>query len=227
MNALANHAVVLPEGSTLAGTAPDVRKRLERVSNERVVAVILPHISQASADAIARTFENIAQLVPSLLESQQQQAIKAVVEALMPKIMPPPNVLKEAEMQARARAAVLQSGDWMTASQIANAAGFSASNPSAQPSKWKRDKAIFTISHNGVDYFPGYGLDPSAGYRPFKALAKVIDMFGDRKDGWGLAYWFMSPNSFLGGARPQDLLRTAPQRVADAAMDELEGVTHG
>lgn len=227
MSVLAAYPVAFPEGSTMTGLGREVREKLETVSNEPVVAVVLPRESGASASAIAQTLENIAQLVPSLIESQQQQAIKAVVEALMPKVMPLPNVLKEAEMQARARAAVLASGDWMTAGQIANAAGFSSSNPSAQPSKWKRDKAIFTISHNGVDYFPGYGLDPSAGYRPLKALARIIEIFENSKDGWGLAYWFMSPNSFLGGQRPQDLLRSAPQRVADAAVDELKGVAHG
>lgn len=227
MSVLTRYPLAFPEGSTLTGLGREVRDKLETVSDESVVALVLPRGSGASAGAIARTFENIAQLVPSLIESQQEQAIKAVVEALMPKVMPQPNVLKEAEMQAHARAAVLASGDWMTASQIAHAAGFSASNPSAQPSKWKREKSIFTISHNGTDYFPGYGLDPSAGYRPLKALARIIEIFDEHKDGWGMAYWFMSPNSFLGGERPQDLMRSAPQRVADAALDELEGVAHG
>lgn len=227
MSVLTSYSLAFPDGSTLTGLGHEVREKLETVSNEPVVAVVLPRASGASAGAIARTLENIAQLVPSLIASQQEQTIKAVVEALMPKVMPTPNVLKEAEMQARARAAVLASGDWLTAAEIASAAGFSASNPSAQPSKWKRDKAIFTISHNGTDYFPGYGLDPSAGYRPLKALAKVIGILDGSKDGWGMAYWFMSPNSFLGGQRPQDLIRSAPQRVADAALDELEGAAHG
>ncbi|MGY3505077.1 hypothetical protein [Bradyrhizobium sp. USDA 4471] len=41
-----------------------------------------------------------------------------------------------------ARKRVLETGDWMTAAQVAKIAGFSASNPSAQPNKWKKDGQI-------------------------------------------------------------------------------------
>ena len=57
--------------------------------------------------------------------------------------------------------------------------------------------------------------------------AKVIEAFAGHKDGWGMAYWFRSDNSFLGGKRPQDLLATAPERVIDAALDEVQEVAHG
>lgn len=227
MTALAKHPADLQEVSTLVGLTQDIRSKLEHIPNEHVVAVLLPRASQSSTEAIAQTFQNIAQLVPVLIEEQQTTALKSIVEALMPKVVPTPNALKEAEMLARSRAAVLKSGDWMTAAEVASIAGFSASNPSAQPSKWKRDKNIFVITHNGSDYFPSYALDPATGYRPLKALPAILQLFGDSKDGWGLAYWFMSPNSFLGGKRPQDLLRTRPDQVIGAARDELEGVAHG
>ncbi|WP_407118280.1 hypothetical protein [Bradyrhizobium sp. LMG 9283] len=56
---------------------------------------------------------------------------------------------------------MLESGNWLTAVQIAEMAGFSASNPSAEPNKWMNDGQIFAVRHRGVDYFPGYALDPS------------------------------------------------------------------
>lgn len=115
-------------------------------------------------------------------------------------------------MLARARSAVLNSGDWMTAPQFAEVAGFSTTNPSVQPGKWKRASAIFAIRHNGVAYYPSFGLDPSKGYRPLKSLAEVMEVLGAMKNGWGMAYWFQSVNSFLGGKRPQDLLATALER---------------
>ena len=59
-------------------------------------------------------------------------ALEAIVEALVPKVPPTPNELKEAAMLARARTAVIDSGDWMTAAEIAAAANFSTTNPSAQ-----------------------------------------------------------------------------------------------
>lgn len=129
-------------------------------------------------------------------------------------------------MLARARKAVLDGTDWLTAAKVAELAGLSATNPSAQPNKWKRQRQIFAIQHNGVDYFPAFGLDPEAGWRPRKALKAVLEVFGDRKDGWGLAYWFLSANSFLGGRRPQDLLGADAARIVDAARDEVGGIAH-
>lgn len=217
----------VPGISTLTGDPDEVRKGLGRVDAEQVVAVALAHASPREAEAIAQTFASIAGLVKTLVGNHHRASLEAIVEALVPKLPPTPNELKEATMLARARTAVIESGDWMTAAEIASAAGFSASNPSAQPNKWKRDGAIFAIRHNGIDYFPSYGLDPQSGYRPRKALAQVLDTFGDTKDAWGLSYWFMSANGFLGGQRPRDLLATDPERVIAAAADEREGVLHG
>lgn len=130
-------------------------------------------------------------------------------------------------MLARARTAVLNTGEWITAPQIAVVGGSSTTNPSVQPGKWKRAGAIFAIRHNGIDYYPTFGLDPQNGYRPLKSMAAVIQVLGATKDGWGMAYWFQSANSFLGGKRPQDLLPTAPERVLAAAEDEVQEVAHG
>lgn len=126
-------------------------------------------------------------------------------------------------MQSRARKAILESGDWLRSDEIASLAGTQA----GQLDGWKKQGLIFTIDHLGVDYFPGYALDHHAGFRPLKSLAKILAIFEGQKDGWGMAYWFGSSNSFLGGQRPQDLLATDANRVISAAEDEAQGVTHG
>ncbi|NML62612.1 hypothetical protein HHL21_16320 [Massilia sp. RP-1-19] len=48
-----------------------------------------------------------------------------------------------------------------------------------------REGAIFTIRHNGVDYYPSFGLDPGDGYRPLETLAAIMRVLGTTKDGWG------------------------------------------
>lgn len=58
-------------------------------------------------------------------------------------------------------------------------------------------------------------------------MAKVIEILAKNKDSWGMAYWFRSDNSFLGGKRPQDLLASEPERVIEAAMDEVQEISHG
>lgn len=212
---------------TLSGTPEQVRTGLSHLHAEQVIALTFEHGSEASVRALAGTVANLAPLVRSILERRQDAAFRSIIEALVPEVPPPQHKLVEARMTAQARKAVLESGDWLTAAQIAEMAGFSTSNPSAQPNKWKKDGFIFAVRHRGVDYFPGYALDPSTDYRPAKGLARVLAVFRGQKDDWGLAYWFASINSFLGGQRPQDLLIDQPECVAAAAQDEVAGVLHG
>ncbi len=217
----------VPSLPTLVGTPQEVRIRLDSSKADQVIVVPIERSNARHADLMAHTLANIVSFIDLTLRGQSEQMIKALVDALVPKVPPTPSLLKEAAMVARSRNAVLESADWLTAAQVAELAGLSASNPSTQPNKWKRQKQIFAITHNGVDYFPGYGLDPNTGYRPRKALKPVLDVFGEHKDGWGLAYWFLSANSFLGGKRPQDVLASEPERVVAAAEDEIKGISHG
>jgi hypothetical protein len=58
-------------------------------------------------------------------------------------------------------------------------------------------------------------------------MAEILKIFGEGKDGWGLAFWFAAVNSFLDDERPQDVLATAPERVIAAATDEAAEFHHG
>ncbi|UEC01670.1 hypothetical protein [Burkholderia vietnamiensis] len=215
------------ELATLVGTPREVRNRLDEVKAERVIVVPLAHAGVHQADLLAQVLATLVSFVGEALREQNEQTLKALVNAFVPKAPPTPTLLKEAAMLVRSRKAVLEGADWLTAAKVAELAGLSPTNPSTQPNKWKREHRIFAIHHNGIDYFPGYGLDPEAGWRPRKTLKSVLEVFGDKKDGWGLAYWFLSANSFLGGRRPQDVLAIESERVVAAAQDEVEGVTHG
>jgi len=217
-----------PGVSTLIGTPKEVQTRLGRSHADRVLVLTFDHIKPTVFEALAENFTNVASsMFEVLLQRHDRESLERLAEVLVPRTPPSPQLLKEAAMLVQARKAVLESGDWLTAAEVAQLAGLSARNPSAQPNKWKKQGLIFAISHNGVDYFPGYGLDREAGFRPLKAMVKVIKAFAGHKDGWGMAYWFRSDNSFLGGKRPQDLLATAPERVIEAALDEIQEVTHG
>ena len=217
-----------PGVSTLVGTPQEVQARLGASQAEQVLVVAFDHIKPQVFDTLA---ENITHVASSMLEVLQerrdQESLERLAEVLLPPAPPSPRLLKEAAMLVRARKAVLESGDWLTAADIAQLAGLSTRNPSAQPNKWKKQGQIFAIHHGGVDYFPDFGLDREAGFRPLKALAKIIETFAGQKDSWGMAYWFRSDNSYLGGKRPQDLLTSTPEQVIEAAMDEVQAVAHG
>lgn len=228
------------EVSAMTGTPREVQDMLANLPDEQdtqVVALTVPHADARNVDLIAKYSAVVFRDL--LLErgtgptekrdlSAYFEAVSAAFKEVSAETIPAtPHLLREAAMRHQARAAVLASGDWLTARQVADIAGLSLVNPSAQPNKWKRAGQIFAIQHGGTDLFPGYGLDPDTDYRPRKALADIIQLFADHKRGWGMAFWFMSVNSFLGGRRPQDVLAHEPEWVIAAAEDEIQPICHG
>ena len=119
-----------------------------------------------------------------------------------------------------AKSTILSSGDFLPATEVAKLAGFTSTNLSVQPNKWKRNREFFAIQRGREDYLPLYGSDP-ADHRPRKEMAEILKTFGDAKDGWGLAFWFAGLNSFLDDERSQDVLATDLEQVIVAAKDEM------
>lgn len=218
-----------PGVSTLIGTPQEVRGRLSKSHAEQVLLVSFEHQNHQGTEVLFENLSNMASSMYALFQQQHQSnaTLERLAEALVPPTPTPPRILKEAAMLVKARKAVLESGDWLSAAELAQLAQLSTANPSAQPNKWKKGGRIFAIHHNGVDYFPAYGLDREQDFRPLKALAQVIEEFDNQKNSWGIAFWFMSVNSFLGGKRPQDLLVSHPEQVIAAAKDEVQGGEHG
>lgn len=228
MEHIADH----PNISTLLGTPKQVRAKLDQSPARRVLALTFDSIKPAAFEELVKDVARFASLrfeasgAALRLHRDRDELMERLAEQLVAPTLPSSQLFKEAAMLGQARQAVLASGDWLTAIQIAKLAGLSTRNPSSQPNKWKKQGKIFAIRHKGTDYFPGYGLDPKASYRPIKALAEVIKIFSEHKDSWGMAYWFQSDNSLLAGKRPQDFLATEPERVLEAAQDEAQEIAH-
>jgi hypothetical protein len=194
---------------------------------EAMSAVLQTPVPAGPSSALfVKAFYMVWTVLGDKMHEYETSAFQAMVEAAAPKAPVEPHVMLQAQMIGKARKAVLESGDWLTAAQVAQAAELSELNPSAQTSKWKRSKQIFAVEHRGVDLFPGYGLDPERSFRPRQSLKPILEVFGDARSGWALAVWFMSANGLLGGKAPKDVLATQPERVLAAAQDEMAGVDH-
>lgn len=177
-------------------------------------------IPRDEASAVYKVMLSMLPLVRDLLEKENTETFSKLVEVLIDRTPPTPALLMQSKMQARAINRVMDSGDWLTSQQVAEIADRSTTNPSAHTSKWKKQGQIFSIHHQGRDYYPGYALDPDHQYRPRPELKPILEIFGDRASGWELAFWFDSPNSYLGGQRPKELLATDPEKVRFAALME-------
>jgi hypothetical protein len=208
----------------MSGTGHDVIEFLHKSPNRRTVAVSFADDEQvAAAESV---FQRVAEFLPQLIEQRQADTLKKFVSIFLTDVAPSKAAREQARMLIDAKTAILNSGDFLPASEVAKIAGFSASNPSVQPNKWKRNRDIFAIQQGRDDYFPLYALNPD-GHRPRKQMTEILRIFGDAKDGWGLAFWFAALNSFLDDERPQDVLAIDPDRVIAAAKDEMAGVQHG
>lgn len=132
-------------------------------------------------------------------------------------------------MLAKAREAVWKSGDWLSAEDVASQSAGMVGEGCFDPSEWVRSGKIFAIHWHNRDYYPGFGLDIRLGSsaRPHPAMAELIKILGAKKSSWGMAFWFASVSSYLGGKRPQDLIESELDRVIAAAEDEIAGITHG
>ena len=210
-----------------SGTVSQVREELITLKSARAILLAFDHDKEAAFLTIAQGLESFTPMFNALVPDKQLAFITRLMEAMIPNVPVPQHIMAEASMRIQAKAAVLRESEWLTASRVAELAGFSSSNPSAQPNKWKRDGLIFAIHHKSCDYYPDYGLDAEAGYKPVKALAEVITVLKERKDSWGMAFWFAAVNSHLAGKTPKDLLATAPQRVLAAAREEVSETAHG
>jgi hypothetical protein len=184
-------------------------------------------VDPKTAEATVSVLRQVAEMMPTLLEKRRVQKWDALIEALTPDVVLSPTKVVEAEMKSAAMTQILTSQDFVTTADIARLGKFSAKNPSSQPNRWKRMGQIFAVHHRGSDYYPLYALDPADGYRPRGIVADVLRLFGDSKDSWGLAFWFGSVNSYLGGLRPQDVLTGSPEPLLRAARAEAEGLQHG
>ncbi|MEJ5903364.1 hypothetical protein V7V80_01535 [Pseudomonas kermanshahensis] len=134
---------------------------------------------------------------------------------------------REAIFQSKAQARVIASGDWLTWSELnallpAVAEGRSDGAPGRYP-----DGAIFSVHYEGAEYFPRYAIDSHSLTIASLGIQRVIAVLATRMNGWGMALWFESSNSYLEGKLPKDIISSEPDAVVRAAQEEIDGVSHG
>lgn len=183
--------------------------------------------STETTEAFLGSLEMLTQAFRTELKPVPEEVISTIVSMWVPKRPVPSTLLRQAKMLAKAKTEILQSNDWVTASELSSLAQFKSSNPSSQPNKWKIAGKIFALRHEGIDYFPTYGLDPATGYRPIVGLEGIVATLEPTKSGWDMAFWFASPNNFLRGKRPKDVVLQDVASVMNAAQEEVSEVMHG
>ena len=74
------------------------------------------------------------------------------------------------------------------------------------------------------DWYPRYQFDML--FRPLPVMHQVLADFGDVAP-VQVASWMESPNSYLAGKRPREVIEHVPQEVLAALAERRRGGMHG
>lgn len=176
------------------------------------------------SQAVRETIRDIVEHVPAIVEARQSKLTDDAIDALVSVYMrTPPNAEVERllyDSNAKARARFF--GEWpsFTSKDLADVAGHGSKNKSMTASRWKMKGKVFSIRHGGVEYFPAFQFEEG---QPIETVTKVLALLGKKKSGWQLAFWFTSPNGWLAGKRPVDVLKDGDV-VMSAATREAEDI---
>jgi hypothetical protein len=179
---------------------------------------------QAALNAVLASFSQKEPMLNKSTASSRRKTLAVVTEPLE-QTSKQARAERNAQRREQLNDRILADSVWLTARELSEKANFQSSNPSAGPNRWKSAGSIFALQLQGKDNYPEYALDE--GFRPIPVVKQVISLFGEKKTPWGLAIWFGSENSWLGGKKPKDVLASQPKQVLLAAQAEREGAIHG
>jgi hypothetical protein len=154
----------------------------------------------------------------------ERRAFRRMIEAMLPAgPLPTSPAVLQARRNAEARLALIEEFGLLASADIARLAESRAKNTAALANRWKQEGWIFSVPYQGAELFPAFQFDEDG--RPLPVIARVLETLGRQSRGWELALWFLAANGWLeGDKRPVDLVRSAPEDVAQAAEREAEGL---
>ena len=88
-------------GAVLVGSPREVQHRLKSVEADLVIALAVDQTDARRAKLLAQTLASVVPLVEASLAEHEVQTVKALVDALLPKVPRSPVGLKEAASRTR------------------------------------------------------------------------------------------------------------------------------
>jgi hypothetical protein len=185
-------------------TSRTVAKQLS--ISEAMVQKILAHAMRSLLTDLART-------------TGTRRRLESLIDVMLPESVPSPAEAWHAQQSAQARSELLKEFGALTAEQVADQAGSTASNRSALASRWHSERRIIGVPWHGHTLYPAFQFRDG---RPNPIVQRAGTILRNRGlRGWPLALWFTTPSGWLWDRRPVDLLDEDPERVLAAADEAL------
>lgn len=175
----------------------------------------------ASTDDSFRPTAELAPSSPAPRFEGSRRGLPEIIEAMMPSQVPTAPMVLQARRNSAARVELMNEFGLLSSSDVAELNQSKAENRAALASRWKSEGKVFSVKHDGRDWFPGFQFETDG--RPREIVGRVLGALGEAR-GWETALWFTGPSGYLAGRRPVDLLDDAPEAVVEAARREAEEV---
>ncbi len=102
----------------------------------------------------------------------------------------------------------------LTSEQVAQIARSSAKNIHALASRWVAEKKIFSVQFGRRTLYPQFQFVDGS---PSPVIREIMEQFPRHATGWDYAFFLTTPNTYIGGRRPIELLKTDPERLVSLA----------
>jgi hypothetical protein len=102
----------------------------------------------------------------------------------------------------------------LTAEEVAAESGHGAKNTSATASRWKDQGKIFAVKFKGRQLYPAFQFEHG---EPKPKLQKILAELPNDPTGWERAFFFSTPNGYLGQERPMDHLDEDSDKIVRIA----------
>jgi hypothetical protein len=134
----------------------------------------------------------------------------------------------EERMLEDAKSFIRASGQFRTVPDLAELLRVEIHDLDQQLNDWKDRREIFSIQDRpGGELFPVFAFAANRGPQVSEAIPRVLEILGDRLSDWGIAAWFIAGSSSLDGGSAKDLVEETPNRVIEAARDEIKEISDG
>ena len=177
--------------------------------------LIVSGVDRATLETAKALFELLCERLYDLQDADMPRLIELALPLVSERT--PAAVIYQAQRNASLRAEFLNTYELLPAEQVHALYGSSAKNRAALAARWRSDRKIFAIEHQGRLLYPAFQFDEVG--RPRAVIGKILDALGRGTGPWQTAIWFTTPNSWLDRRKPVDLLESEPDRVIDAADD--------
>lgn len=217
--------IIQPRGGSPAAS-PSVAVDLKAMS-EYMVQKISETASKDLGDPARRTTMDVIDLIHKSSTANQEalaeKDIKALTDAYSTinrhkgATINVARALLEDEY-AKRRAQFITQIETFSGPELAGIAGHTAGNPSATASRWKASGKVFSVGSPEGERFPVFQF---ADGKPVAVVADVLALMRSTRSDWQIAFWFTSPNAYLGGAKPSDRLSDRDE-ILMAARREID-----